>query len=78
MRFELEGTLEDAKIHGLPLAHLSISGRSQQEIGGLIAFWQMYAVYASILRNVNPYDQPQVESSKNISFTKRLNFKGLL
>lgn len=78
LRFELEGTLEDAKIHGLPVAHLSINDRNFKEIGSLVAFWQMYAVYASILRNVNPYDQPQVENSKNISFTKRLNFKGLL
>jgi glucose-6-phosphate isomerase len=78
MEFELLGTLEDAKIHGIPAAHLSILGFDPKEIGSFVAFWQLYAVYASVLRNVDPFDQPQVESSKNISFHKRLEFKGLL
>jgi glucose-6-phosphate isomerase len=78
MRFELEGTMEDAKIQGIPLAHLSIEKFEESEIGGLLAFWQLFAVYSSILRNVDPFDQPQVENSKNISFNKRLAFKGLL
>lgn len=78
LEFELEGTLEDARIHGIPLAHLSIDGFSSSEIGRLTAFWQLYAVYSSVLRGVNPFDQPQVENSKNISFNKRLAFKGLL
>ncbi len=76
--FELLGTLEDAKIQGIPLAHLSIAGFSAEEIGRLTAFWQLYAVYASVLRQVDPFDQPQVENSKNISFGKRLQYKGLL
>ncbi len=75
---ELQGTMEDAKINAIPLAHLSISGFTPVEIGSLIAFWQLYAVYASVLREVNPFDQPQVEDSKNISFNKRLQYKGLL
>ncbi|MCL5666976.1 MAG: hypothetical protein M1383_04375 [Patescibacteria group bacterium] len=78
MEFELQGTMEDARINGIPLAHLSISGFSSSEIGGLMAFWQLYAVYSSALRKVDPFDQPQVENSKKISFTKRLAFKGLL
>ena len=75
---ELEGTMEDAKINGIPLAYLAISGFNPAEIGSLIAFWQLYAVYSSVLRGVDPFDQPQVENSKNISFNKRLLFKGLL
>jgi glucose-6-phosphate isomerase len=43
-----------------------------------MAFWQLYAVYSSLLRNVDPFDQPQVEGSKKISFDKRLQYKGLL
>lgn len=78
LEFEWQGTLEDAKIHSIPVAHLSISGFSPSEIGQLVAFWQLYAVYSSVLRNVDPFDQPQVESSKNISFNKRLEYKGLL
>lgn len=78
MSFELEGTMEDAKINGIPLAHLSIEKFEASEIGGLLAFWQLFAVYSSVLRNVDPFDQPQVENSKIISFNKRLAFKGLL
>lgn len=78
MEFEAQGTMEDAKISGIPLAHLAIAGFVPEEIGKLIAFWQLYTVYASALRKVDPFDQPQVENSKIISFNKRLAFKGLL
>jgi glucose-6-phosphate isomerase len=78
MQFEAQGTIEDARISGIPLAHLSVSGFEENEIGQLLAFWQLYAVYSSVLRNVDPFDQPQVENSKNISFNKRLEYKGLL
>ncbi len=76
--FELMGTLEDARISGIPVAHLSIAGFNADEIGQLLAFWQLYAVYSSVLRNVDPFNQPQVENSKKISFDKRLGYKGLL
>lgn len=78
LEFELLGTIEDARISGIPLAHLSIKGFIAQEIGAYTAFWQLFAVYSSILREVNPFDQPQVENSKKISFNKRLAYKGLL
>jgi glucose-6-phosphate isomerase len=78
LEFELYGTLEDAKIWGIPVAHLAINGFVPEEIGAFTAFWQLYAIYASVLRKVDPFNQPQVESSKGISFNKRLQFKGLL
>ena len=78
MQFEAQGTMDDAKIGSVPFAHLSMEDFSPDEIGGLVAFWQLYAVYGSALRGVNPFDQPQVENSKVISFNKRLAYKGLL
>jgi glucose-6-phosphate isomerase len=78
MAFEAEATMEDARINSIPLTHISIADFSPKEIGAFLAFWQLYAVYASVLRNVDPFDQPQVENSKNISFNKRLAYKGLL
>jgi glucose-6-phosphate isomerase len=78
MKAELEGTLENAKLQNIPVVLQTISQRTASEVGELIAFWQMYAVYSSLLRNVDPFDQPQVENSKKISFTKRLQYKGLL
>ncbi len=78
MGYEFSGTFEDARIQGIPLAHLSVSALTPQEVGSLLAFWQLFAVYSSTLRGVDPFDQPQVENSKKISFNKRLAFKGLL
>ena len=78
LRSELEGTLEDAKLQNIPVVHQVIDQRTPSEIGNLIAFWQLYAIYSSLLRNVDPFNQPQVESSKKISFDKRLQYKGLL
>jgi glucose-6-phosphate isomerase len=78
LQFEMLGTLKDARIAGIPAAHMSVDGFTPDEIGQLVAFWQLYAVYSSVLRQVDPFDQPQVENSKNISFGERLAFKGLL
>jgi glucose-6-phosphate isomerase len=70
--------LEDAKIQGIPAVHMQVSAVGPAVVGGLVAFWQLYAVYASLLRQVNPFNQPGVERGKQISFTKRLAYKGLL
>ncbi len=75
---EAEANLEDSRIRGIPAAHLSIANFSAFEIGEFTAFWQLFAVYSSLLRKVDPFDQPEVENSKKISFTKRLQYKGLL
>jgi len=76
MDFEAQGTMEDARISGIPVVHLSVAGFKADEIGQLLAFWQLFAVYSSVLRNVNPFDQPQVENSKNISFDSGWRIKG--
>lgn len=75
MHAEFLGTWEDAKIHGLPIVCLNVSVINPKEIGSFIAFWQMFAVYSAVLRNVNPFDQPEVENSKEISWMKRKEFK---
>lgn len=71
MRAEFEGTWEDAQNNGIPMCVLTLEQRSESEIGGLLAFWQLFALYGAFLRGVNAFDQPQVESSKLISFHKR-------
>ncbi|MEK7617924.1 MAG: hypothetical protein AAB410_02155 [Patescibacteria group bacterium] len=78
LEYEWTANIEDARIQGIPLAHFSLTGFQAKEIGRLSALWQLFAVYSSMLRDVNPFDQPQVENSKNISFNKRLQFKGFL
>ena len=73
MHAEFLGTWQDAKMSEIPIAALELENLSAQEIGRCLAFWQMYAVYSSVLRSVDPFDQPQVEASKNISWTIRKN-----
>ena len=78
LTIERDATIEDAKLQNIPIVDMQIKEYTEFELGSLVAFWQMYAVYSSLLRNVNPFDQPQVESSKKISFNKRLGDKGVL
>ena len=78
LQYEREATIADAQLQNIPLAELILEEISEHHLGQLIAFWQMYAIYSSLLRAVNPYDQPQVESSKKISFAKREQYKGEL
>jgi glucose-6-phosphate isomerase len=78
LQFEWQANLEESKIFGIPVMHMSLTGLVPEEMGALTAFWQLYAVYSSVLRGVDPFDQPQVENSKNNSFNKRLSYKGLL
>ncbi len=75
---EALANVEDSRIRGIPAVHMQLSDFSPKEIGRFTAFWQLFAVYSSLLREVDPFDQPEVENSKKISFTKRLQFKGLL
>lgn len=76
LQFEREATLADAQLQNIPLAEIILEDISEHHLGELIAFWQLYAVYSSLLRAVNPYDQPQVEASKKISFAKREQYRG--
>ncbi|QQS22588.1 hypothetical protein IPM19_03070 [bacterium] len=78
MQFEREATLEDAKLQNIPVVDMMLETVDHKDVGEFMAFWQLYAVYASCMRGVDPYNQPQVEASKKISFAKRQQFKGSL
>jgi len=68
---EYEGTVAHAKESGIPTMEISLSSISGYEIGNLMAFWHYVSVFSSLLRGVNPYDQPEVERSKEIAFERR-------
>lgn len=72
---EYIGTFTDAKSQNIPLIDIAVSEVSPRTVGGLMAFWHYVTVYSALLRGVEPYDQPQVESSKVISFEQRKNSK---
>jgi len=73
--FEFEGTWRDAVKNKIPVANVSIDKVTPHNIGEFLAFWEYVAVYSALLRGLNPYDQPQVESSKEISFRLRKEYK---
>lgn len=64
---EYLGTKQDADKLEVPNVTIKIEKIDEESIGELISFWQMVAFYSSILRGVNPFDQPAVENSKNIT-----------
>lgn len=78
LQFEREATIDDAKINNIPIIDMQLAGITERELGEFIAFWQLFAIYSSLLRAVNPYDQPQVEASKKISFARREKHGGQL
>lgn len=72
---EYLGTFTDAKNQGIPLIDIAVSEVNGYNVGALMAFWHYVTVYSSLLRGADPYDQPQVEASKVISFEQRLAAK---
>lgn len=68
LEYEYLGTKKDASKNRIPNMTLSIDKITEKSIGELMAFWHYVAVYSSVLRQVNPFDQPHVEESKKISF----------
>ncbi len=72
--FELLGTYNDAINNKIPVGKVLIDRIDAFNIGEFLGFWHYVAVYSAMLRNVDPFDQPQVESSKAISFELRKQF----
>ncbi|MCF7861986.1 hypothetical protein K9M79_07130 [Candidatus Woesearchaeota archaeon] len=69
---EFVGTYRDAAMKGIPLINIEVEKVDEDHCGQLITFLHYLAYYSSVLRKVNPFDQPQVENSKKISFSSRL------
>ena len=64
---EYIGTKEDADAKGVPNLTIELDSISTKSVAELISFWHLTAFYSSNLRGVNPFDQPTVEDSKNIT-----------
>jgi len=67
LRAEYLGTKGDADMKGTPNLTIEIDKVTAQSVGELVAFWHLIAYYSCLLRAVNPFDQPAVEESKNIT-----------
>jgi glucose-6-phosphate isomerase len=75
MKFELKGTYEDAKNSKIPSIKLEIDKVDEFNLGYFTAFLHVFTIYLARAFEVNPFDQPEVEGSKKISFEARKNYK---
>ncbi|NTU69924.1 hypothetical protein HGB13_03845 [bacterium] len=73
MAAEFAGSFEDSKKRGVPALCVVIGRLNEESIGYFVGFLHYLTVYLSWLNKVNPFDQPEVETSKEISFKKRLS-----
>lgn len=71
--YEYDGVCEEALSKHIPLCTVTLDAITPHSVGELIAFWQYVAIYSALLRDVDPYDQPEVEASKERSFEHRKN-----
>ena len=68
LSFELKANLMETESLSIPEIHIRMDRADEYTFGELMGMMQYIAVYSSVLRGVNPYDQPQVEHSKAVSF----------
>ncbi|RUR20243.1 glucose-6-phosphate isomerase [Legionella sp. km535] len=51
----------------MPLSHISLSDCSPYSLGALVALYEHKVFVQSVIWNINPFDQPGVESAKSVS-----------
>ncbi len=64
---EYQGTKTEADRLKIPNITIELPEITNETVGELLSFWQLVAFYSAILRNVNPFDEPAVTNSKNIT-----------
>lgn len=75
LRFDYEGVAENTTRLKIPHMTLTVDSVNEESVGELLSFMHYYTVYSALLRNQDPFDQPQVEDAKTVSFNKRKNSK---
>lgn len=68
---EYRGVREALEEEERPYVTLNLTDVDYRSAGELIAFLQYLAAYSANIRDVNPFNQPDVEKSKEIGFQKR-------
>ena len=74
LQMEHAGVAAEAESRGTPHMVLTLGSLAVPDVCGLIALWQWAAVYGGLLREVNPFDQPAVEGSKQATIEMFENF----
>jgi glucose-6-phosphate isomerase len=68
---EYKGVKEALEEEDMPNITVNLTDVSHRTLGKLVAFMQYLAVYSAWLRDVEPFNQPDVEKSKQIGFEER-------
>lgn len=71
LKSEYLGVKDAVDKEGRPNVTLTLEELSYSAAGELVAFMQYLAVYSAWFRGVNPFNQPDVEKSKQIGFEER-------
>jgi len=69
--YEFIGAEQRSLKEKIPHAVITIDKVEARGVGELLGFYHYVAVYSSLLRGVDPYDQPDVEWSKELSYQMR-------
>ncbi len=72
---EYLGTKQDADIEKITNYTISIDQIDEKSVGELLGFWHLVAFYSSLLRQVDPFNQPAVENSKQITVDEIINLQ---
>ena len=71
LTYEYLGVLEHSRKSKIPHIEIKMERCDEKELGEFVAMWHYVAVYLSMFHDVNPFDQPEVEYSKDVSFKMR-------
>ena len=67
LNLEYHGVKTEADRLGIPNVTIELPDISNKTLGELLSFWQLVAFYSAILRGVDPFNEPAVTNSKNIT-----------
>ena len=70
---EYHGTKKEADRLKIPNVTIELPEVTNETVGELLAFWQLVAFYSARLRNVDPFIEPAVTNSKNITIEEIKN-----
>lgn len=71
LKAEYQGVKDAMDDEDMPNITVQVDDVSHRSLGKLVAFMQYLAVYSAWLRGVDPFNQPDVEKSKELGFEER-------
>ena len=73
LRAEAKGVKQALDQENRPYIEIDIGSVNYGNVADFIAFLQLLTVYSGWMRGVNPFNQPDVEKSKELGFEERFN-----